>query len=1099
MNIFFGKISQKFDTVQLTEGYYMAPKDSSWFGELQKGDFVYMIGGDKIQFWQAKEWGVKNGKDCMFFDILNADLGINVSQLIALKFLYITKALAVLTSRSARNKAFFKLELIKKIVINDLSDSQFYKNAELYRTIRVIKKADVIKNSEDIQLIYENNKLELVDNNFIESSIKNEFIDNLDKKGKGAIMKDNVLEFFSNAVNDLPTTFTYNQIGLRSFYDTFFCEYKESKKYYLVGAYWDTSNPQDQTSRFVKESIWFNGYEDKFIEEVKNVPIGSEIAIKAAFVRDKSKSVMTIKARGIVTENHGDGRTLDVEWEEDFVAFEVEFGGYMGTIKEVKNQNHIEEIWMNEKDTNYWIFQGSPKIYDAINALNANAIKTWTVSAHKDKINPGDKFILWLTGNNSGCYALGRVESEVSMMKEEDSEMSYYLNPTSQIENTRVKIVIEHKLVDNPVLWEMIKEDEVFKDFKGGNQGTNFTATNKQYEAMLGFVNSNSNNAYTNVKKVLHQRKLQSFLSLLRNYLKEHNIQPKDNRISFNVWEKENRLVFLIGRRYVLNIQKKGGETEFSFTTKNILTDKNGGFTNQKGEIEAYWNIANSIENYISEIEEGFTIELGRNAKCPFRKYTNQDFINDVYQTKQSAMATIQTETRFPLNQILYGPPGTGKTYHTINKSLSIIENKEEEVLKNEDRKEIKKRFDQYVKDGRIVFTTFHQSMSYEDFIEGIKPTVDENEDGEKQVIYDVENGLFKQLVENAKKPNKAITKTQEVYSFDDGWDDLVTEANKQIETKTPLFLSIQSPKLGLQVVDISGGGNLKLKPIYSEQAKEYTVSYSRTKKLQEAFTDLSIIKNIDKEFRAVIGGSNSTAYWSVLNYINKRISHNKKSEIKETVLAALPYVLIIDEINRGNVSQIFGELITLIEEDKRLGKDEAIEVVLPYSNEKFGVPSNLFIIGTMNTADRSVEALDTALRRRFSFKELMPNIEVVDKKGFIDYQRSTIMEEINNRIELLLDRNHTLGHAYFIKPDFKRSFQNEIIPLLQEYFYNDYGKIGLVLGKGFVREKSIAKTNDKSIFADFETKNEVDILKSYELIPFNEVDFDLAIKTLLA
>ncbi|WP_445454291.1 McrB family protein [Flavobacterium sp. 25HG05S-40] len=451
------------------------------------------------------------------------------------------------------------------------------------------------------------------------------------------------------------------------------------------------------------------------------------------------------------------------------------------------------------------------------------------------------------------------------------------------------------------------------------------------------------------------------------------------------------------------------------------------------------------------------------------------------------------------LNQILYGPPGTGKTYTTINKSLSIIENKSEEELKNEDRKDIKIRFDQYIKDGRIVFTTFHQSMSYEDFIEGIKPKVDENEEGEKQVIYDVENGMFKQLVENAKKTNKATTKTQEVYTFDDGWDDLVNEANKQIEAKNPLFLSIQTPKLGLNIVDISGGGNLKLKPIYSEQAKEYTVSYSRAKKLQAAFPDLNVIKNIDKEFRGVIGGSNSTAYWSVLNYINKKIKDHKKPEAKENLAPALPYVLIIDEINRGNVSQIFGELITLIEEDKRIGKDEALEVILPYSNEKFGVPPNLYIIGTMNTADRSVEALDTALRRRFTFKELMPDSTILEKKDFSDFKRKEIMEKINNRIELLLDRNHTLGHAYFIKDNFKNSFENEIIPLLQEYFYNDYGKIGLVLGKGFVQDKTITKSSDKNIFADFETKNEVDIAKAYELIPFKEVDFEAAIQTLLA
>ena len=166
------------------------------------------------------------------------------------------------------------------------------------------------------------------------------------------------------------------------------------------------------------------------------------------------------------------------------------------------------------------------------------------------------------------------------------------------------------------------------------------------------------------------------------------------------------------------------------------------------------------------------------------------------------------------------------------------------------------------------------------------------------------------------------------------------------------------------------------------------------------------------------------------------------------------------------------------------------MKVKLPYSKKEFGVPSNVDIIGTMNTADRSVEALDTALRRRFCFVEMMPEPKVVADKGFTDFQRTEIMEKINNRIELLLDRNHTLGHAYFIKTDLKNSFKNEIIPLLQEYFYNDYGKIGLVIGKGFVQEKSITKSNDNTIFADFETKNGVEIRKTYELIPFDK-DFD--------
>jgi 5-methylcytosine-specific restriction endonuclease McrBC GTP-binding regulatory subunit McrB len=224
-----------------------------------------------------------------------------------------------------------------------------------------------------------------------------------------------------------------------------------------------------------------------------------------------------------------------------------------------------------------------------------------------------------------------------------------------------------------------------------------------------------------------------------------------------------------------------------------------------------------------------------------------------------------------------------------------------------------------------------------------------------------------------------------------------------------------------------------------------------------------------------------------------------KKLCIKAELDSDNNYAIFIDEINRGNVSAIFGELITLIEADKRIGATNELKVKLPYSKKEFGVPPNLFIIGTMNTADRSVEALDTALRRRFSFVEMMPDVKVIEEKKFTDYDRVKIMNLINQRIEVLLDRNYTLGHSYFIKEDFINSFKNEIIPLLQEYFYNDYGKIGLVLGKGFVREKAITIKNDKSIFADFDTKNEVDITKSYELIPFTEIDFKEAINTLLA
>lgn len=418
-----------------------------------------------------------------------------------------------------------------------------------------------------------------------------------------------------------------------------------------------------------------------------------------------------------------------------------------------------------------------------------------------------------------------------------------------------------------------------------------------------------------------------------------------------------------------------------------------------------------------------------------------------------------------PLNQILYGPPGTGKTYNTINKAVGIAN---PEFNLEQDRDIVKIEYDRLVKNGQIVFSTFHQSMSYEDFIEGIKPEIEENEDGAKSVVYEVKNGIFKEICKNAERPQFEKLEVIEDYSFDDAFNDLVLEANEKLENNEQLFLPILTENLGLKIVGISDRGNLILKPIYSDDAKEYTVSYSRAEKLQQIFPDLSVVKNIDKEFRSVIGGSNSTAYWSVLNYINNKINSEKKSTSQSVSLQCKPCVLIIDEINRGNVSQIFGELITLIEEDKRLGNDEAIEVTLPYSKEKFGVPRNLYIIGTMNTADRSVEALDSALRRRFIFEEMPPKYDLEGlQQNLYDFSASEILYTINKRIEKLLDKDHQIGHAYFINKDETSiidSFYKNIIPLLQEYFFGDYGKIGLVLGSGFVR-----KVASESVFAEFE------------------------------
>lgn len=186
--------------------------------------------------------------------------------------------------------------------------------------------------------------------------------------------------------------------------------------------------------------------------------------------------------------------------------------------------------------------------------------------------------------------------------------------------------------------------------------------------------------------------------------------------------------------------------------------------------------------------------------------------------------------------------------------------------------------------------------------------------------------------------------------------------------------------------------------------------------------------------------------------------------EREEQFRGARGYAVFIDEINRGNVARIFGELITLLEDDKRLGTENEVIAQLPYSKKKFGVPPNLYVIGTMNTADRSIEALDTALRRRFEFRELAPDLDLLNFEVDGGIRVDEMLRTINRRLEMLYDRDHCIGHAYFYAlrkqptlEGLKRVFRNKLIPLLQEYFYGDWGKIGLVLGKDFVRKREPA------------------------------------------
>jgi 5-methylcytosine-specific restriction protein B len=496
------------------------------------------------------------------------------------------------------------------------------------------------------------------------------------------------------------------------------------------------------------------------------------------------------------------------------------------------------------------------------------------------------------------------------------------------------------------------------------------------------------------------------------------------------------------------------------------------------------------------------------------------------------------------LNQIFFGPPGTGKTYHTINEAIKIADPVFYQEYKD-DRDKLKERFKLLLLKndnesvGQIGFTTFHQSFSYEDFIEGIKPV--EPADSDTFLKYDIREGVFKRICRLANDSLNAVN----VYSnslmalskdeYDKAHFYKMSLGNTQNEDDNEIFdycVENNCITIGFgQGLNFTGKDEKELRSFGQDNGLEsfpiqamnlfcnfmkvgnyvvisygnlYVRAIGRVTGEYEFKDESPFPNNSDyKHFRSVEWIFHDTKIGAKEIY-NKNLSQQsiyklEKKEIKQEFFVKekkidsnkLPknpknFVLIIDEINRGNVSSIFGELITLIEKDKRAGCSEELSVTLPYSKKEFKVPHNVYLIGTMNTADRSIEALDTALRRRFSFREMPPNQNLIltegelkDTQGKIgDIDVVKILETINDRLEKLIDKDHKIGHSYFLgisnESDLKAVFKNKVIPLLEEYFFGDFGKISLVLGSSFISKSknsgvTFAKNNeyDPSIATD--------------------------------
>jgi hypothetical protein len=425
----------------------------------------------------------------------------------------------------------------------------------------------------------------------------------------------------------------------------------------------------------------------------------------------------------------------------------------------------------------------------------------------------------------------------------------------------------------------------------------------------------------------------------------------------------------------------------------------------------------------------------------------------------------------YPLNTILYGPPGTGKTFSTISRAVEIIDGLEPGTAEN-----AKERWEELREAGRIEFVTFHQSYSYEDFVEGIRPVMDDT--GEGTPRYECAAGIFKEAALQALfsllEPIPVAPGKRGPLPFSELWSELLERIAEEPGKVYPGLTSASR-----YTIEITPQRNLRGNNVANAEFRSY---YNAGRGImEEVFTALRHKEAVStSEVKTAMGRDAHQPFLATVFRLLKEVegklsqdptrmlpSNPVLPEAKEVVASFLAkgeasgyrvkpdrstwprHVLVVDEINRGNISKIFGELITLLEDDKRFPGDNALMVTLPYSRSRFVVSANLYLLGTMNTADKSIALVDVALRRRFEFEELMPDFSVCPG---LDDEMRTVLKGLNQRIVLRKDRDHQIGHAFFMRvqtpDDFNRVFEKKIIPLLQEYFYGDWDALRFVLGE---------------------------------------------------